>query len=217
MTTGTMTNRRFIAFEGGEGTGKSTQAKLFFKYLQQEGQEAVLTREPGGTPGAEAIRALLLDPPGEGWNARAEALLFAAARSDHVERLIRPALDAGSWVICDRFVDSSRAYQGGAGALGDKTIAEMHSLGSCDLYPDLTVLIDVPATQIAQRLAKRDGDNSDAIGGRSANYHRAVAQRFRQMADEAPERFALIDGTGTIEDVQARVIAAIFGHAGSRT
>mgnify|MGYP002780653983 CR=1 FL=1 len=104
---------RFIAFEGGEGTGKSTQARMLCAALAQRGLEAVATREPGGTPGAEAIRSLLLSPPGDGWNARAEALLFAAARSDHVERLIRPALERGSWVVSDRFVDSSRAYHDG--------------------------------------------------------------------------------------------------------
>jgi len=199
----------FIAFEGGEGTGKSTQAKLFFDHLQQEAIEAVITREPGGTPGAEAIRSLLLDPPGDGWNSRAEALLFAAARSDHVEKLIRPAMTEGKWVICDRFVDSSRAYQGGAGALGDGKILEMHTLGSQGLFPDLTILIDVPAEQIAARLAERDGDSSDAIGGRSAQYHQAVGERFREMAGETPDRFAIIDGTGTIEQVHARVLHTV--------
>ena len=209
-----MSQGHFIAFEGGEGTGKSTQAKLFFDHLQQEAIEAVMTREPGGTPGAEAIRSLLLDPPGVGWNSRAEALLFAAARSDHVDKLIRPAMEDGKWVICDRFVDSSRAYQGGAGALGDGTILEMHALGSQGLFPDLTILIDVPAEQIAARLAERDGDSSDAIGGRSAQYHQAVGERFREMAGEAPDRFAIIDGTGTIEQVHARVLQIVSARIG---
>ena len=105
----------FITFEGGEGSGKSTAIRQIVLQLEKEGYQVVLTREPGGTAGAEAIRVLLLDPDGEGWNPRAEALLFAASRSDHVERVIRPALEAGKWVICDRFVDSSRAYQGGGG------------------------------------------------------------------------------------------------------
>ena len=209
-----MSQGHFIAFEGGEGTGKSTQARLFFDYLQRNGFEAVITREPGGTPGAEAIRSLLLDPPGNGWNSRAEALLFAAARSDHVEKLIRPAIADGKWVICDRFVDSSRAYQGGASALGDETIVEMHALGSQGLFPDLTILIDVPAEQIAARLAERDGDSSDAIGGRSAQYHQAVGERFREMAAEAPDRFAIIDGTGTIEQVHARVLQTVSARIG---
>ena len=108
---------KFIAFEGGEGTGKSTQAKLLAEYLHGRGIACRLTREPGGTEGAEAIRELLLHPPGEGWGPRAEALLFAAARSDHVEKLIRPAVQSGEWVISDRYLDSSRAYQGGAGGI----------------------------------------------------------------------------------------------------
>src|SRR3990167_1646248 len=107
-----MTRGRFIALEGGEGTGKSTQSRLLADALAQRGITVELTREPGGTPGAEAIRSLLLHPPGEGWGAEAEALLFAAARADHVARRIRPALKAGRWIVCDRFVDSSRAYQG---------------------------------------------------------------------------------------------------------
>jgi len=110
---------KFIAFEGGEGAGKSTQSRLLADTLRERGREVVVTREPGGTPGAEAIRKLLLDPAGEGFLPRAEALLFAAARSDHVERLIRPALGAGQWVVCDRYLDSSRAYQGGGGGLAD--------------------------------------------------------------------------------------------------
>jgi len=209
-----MSQGHFIAFEGGEGTGKSTQAKLFFDHLQHEGIAAVITREPGGTPGAEAIRSLLLDPPGEGWNSRAEALLFAAARSDHVEKLIGPAIADGKWVICDRFVDSSRAYQGGAGALGDKTIVDMHALGSKGLFPELTILIDVAAEQITARLAERDGDSSDAIGGRSAQYHQVVGERFREMAGEAPDRFVIIDGTGTIEQVHARVLQTVSARVG---
>ncbi len=206
---------KFIAFEGGEGTGKSTQAKLLVEYLKSCGRDAVLTREPGGTAGGEAIRALLLDPPGDGWNSRAEALLFAAARSDHVERLIRPALEAGQWVICDRFVDSSRAYQGGAGGLGDAHITALHAVGSRDLYPDVTVLIDVPAAQIAERLAERDGDISDAIGGRGADYHQAVARSFARLAEEDPDRFVVVDGSGTVDEVQNRVREAVAKKSGA--
>jgi dTMP kinase len=125
---------RFIAFEGGEGAGKSTQARLLAEALRRRGVEVVVTREPGGTAGAEAIRALLLSTEGEGWGARAEALLFAAARADHVERLIRPALARGAWVICDRFLDS-RAYQGGGGGLSDDDIRTLHRIGSEDCCP----------------------------------------------------------------------------------
>lgn len=196
---------RFIAFEGGEGSGKSTQARLLAEALIVLGVDVVLTREPGGTPGAEAIRALLLDPPGEGWNPRAEALLFAAARSDHVERLIRPALARGQWVICDRFVDSSRAYQGGAGGLGDDSITALHQIGSLGLRADCTILIEVNASDAAQRVAARDGSSSDAIGGRSALYHAEVAETFRENAARDPEKTIVIDGNGTPAQVHQRV------------
>lgn len=200
---------RFIAFEGGEGAGKSTQARLLAAALEARGVACVLTREPGGTPGAEAIRGLLLDPPGEGWGAEAEALLFAAARADHVARLIRPALERGAWVICDRFVDSSRAYQGAAGALGDGAVRALHAIGSEGLLPDLTVVIDAADDDVAERLRARDGDGADAIGGRDTDYHARVNAAFRDFAAAEPERCVLIDGGGTVEDVHARVLQAI--------
>lgn len=201
---------KFIAFEGGEGTGKSTQTRLLAKALRERGKVVEITREPGGTPGAEAIRELLLHPPGESWGAEAEALLFAAARSDHVAQLIRPALAKGIWVVSDRFVDSSRAYQGGAGGLGDAAITALHDFGSSGLRPDCTVLMEVDESRLSERLAARDGDTSDAIGGRSAEYHRAVAQRFRALADADPHGFRVIDGNGTPEEVHARVMAALL-------
>ncbi len=200
---------RFIALEGGEGAGKSTQAKLLAQALEARGLDVELTREPGGTSGAERIRELLLSAEGDGWGARAEALLFAAARSDHVERLIRPALNAGRWVICDRFVDSSRAYQGGAGGLGDADIRELHRIGSEGLLPDLSLLIEVPAEQVSERLAERDAGLSDRIGGRDAEYHAQVAAAFSRFADEEPERFARIDGTGTPAAIHQRVMRAV--------
>lgn len=204
-----MTRGRFIAFEGGEGMGKSTQARLLAQALRDDGIEAVLTREPGGTPGAEAIRQLLLAPPGEGWTTEAEALLFAAARADHVARQIAPALDRGAWVVCDRFLDSSRAYQGIAGGLGDDRVRVLHEIGSGGLLPDMTIVIDVPATAVAARLAERDGETSDAIGGRAAAYHATVNAAFLDFARAAPERFAVVDGAGTVEQVQARILAAV--------
>lgn len=204
---------KFIAFEGGEGAGKSTQARLFFETMEARGIACLLTREPGGTPGAEAIRELLLHPPfedmeGDGWGPRAEALLFAAARADHVARLIRPALAAGKWVICDRFLDSSRAYQGAAGALGDDAVRALHAIGSGGLLPDLTIVIAASPERVAERLALRDGGHADAIGGRAAGYHARVAQAFRDFAKAEPERFALIDGDGSMAEVQVLVMAA---------
>lgn len=204
-----MNSGKFIAFEGGEGTGKSTQTRLLAEALRETGKVVEITREPGGTPGAEAIRELLLHPPGEGWGAEAEALLFAAARSDHVAQFIRPALARGAWVVSDRFVDSSRAYQGGAGGLGDDAITALHGFGSAGLRPDCTILLEVDDRRLTQRLAERDGDQSDAIGGRSADYHRAVAQSFRALADADPQGVRVVDGNGPPEDVHARVMAAL--------
>ena len=169
----------------------------------------IVTREPGGTPGAEAIRALLLANEGDGWNTRAEALLFAAARSDHVDRLIRPALAAGQWVICDRFLDSSRAYQGGGGGVSDDDLMELHRIGSGGLLPDLAILIAVSPPVAAERLTRRDGGLADRIGGRDAAYHARVAQAFAALAEAEPHRFARIDGDGTAEHTHALVMAAL--------
>ncbi|MDE2619578.1 MAG: dTMP kinase [Sphingomonadales bacterium] len=200
---------RFIALEGGEGAGKSTQCRLLAAALAARGIEAVVTREPGGTAGAEAIRALLLSTEGEGWLPRAEALLFAAARSDHVERLIRPALAAGRWVICDRFLDSSRAYQGGGEPLDDAAILDLHRIGSAGLRPDVTLLIEVAPEVAATRLAARDLGQADRIGGRPATYHAAVAARFAAMAAAEPARFVRIDGNGAPEQAHSAILAAL--------
>lgn len=205
-----MTRGRFIAFEGGEGSGKSTQAARLARALEAHGLSVDLTREPGGTPGAEAIRALLLDPPGEGWGAQAEALLFAAARADHVARLIRPALEAGRWVVCDRFLDSSRAYQGSAGLLGDDAVRQLHMIGSGDILPDLTIILDADDAITAQRLVRRDAGRSDAIGGRSAAYHVAVNQAFRDFANAEESRFALVAADGSVDEVHGCVWQAVM-------
>jgi dTMP kinase len=204
-----VTRGRFIAFEGGDGAGKSTQAKLLAESLRARGIEVLLTREPGGTPGAEAIRRLLLDPPGEGWAPAAEALLFAAARSDHVERAIRPALEAGTWVVCDRFLDSSRAYQGGGGGLPDAVIRKLHDIGSNGLLPDLTFLLEVAPEEAAARLSERDGGSSDAIGGRGAGYHGQVAAAFSRIADAEPSRYVYIDGAGKVDEAHRCIVEAL--------
>lgn len=204
-----MTTGRFIALEGGEGAGKSTQARMLAAALQARGLDVVVTREPGGTPGAEAIRALLLGTDGDGWHPRAEALLFAAARSDHVERLIRPATARGTWVICDRFVDSSRAYQGGGGGLSDAEVLDLHRIGSGGLLPDLTLLVEVSPDTAARRLNLRDAGNADRIGGRDAAYHAKVAAAFARFAEAEPARFARIDGNASADTVHAAVMAAL--------
>lgn len=205
-----MTRGKFIAFEGGEGAGKSTQARMLAAALTERGIACVVTREPGGTPGAEAIRELLLGTAGDGWHPRAEALLFAAARSDHVARLILPALDTGKWVICDRFVDSSRAYQGGAGGLGDADVMALHQVGSQGLLADLTLLIEVSPETAAARARARDGGKADRIGGRDGAYHARVASAFAALAQAERERFARIDGDADAALVHQAVLAALL-------
>ncbi|MFC3099434.1 dTMP kinase [Altererythrobacter lauratis] len=216
MTDGTEAPGRFITFEGGEGVGKSTQVRLLADWLEGQGKDVLVTREPGGTPGAEAIRALLLDPTGTDWTLPAEALLFAAARADHVARVIRPALARGAWVICDRFIDSTRAYQGGEGALPDEVILQLHKVGSGGLLPDLTVLLEVSPQIAARRLLQRDGLASDRIGGRDARFHARVAHRFAEMAAAEPHRFARIDGGAVAEAVHAAVRACVAQRLGSK-
>lgn len=206
---------RFIVFEGGEGAGKSTQASLLAKALRDRGRNVVTTREPGGTPGAEALRTLLLDHALH-WGPRAEALLFAAARSDHVERVIEPALASGSWVVCDRFVDSSRAYQGGAGGIGDDDVLALHAIGSGGLLPDLTMLIELDPASAAARAIARDGDAADRIGAKDHAYHAAVRERFSLLAEQTPTRFARIDGRGSAQEVHRRImqsLAPLLEHA----
>lgn len=200
---------RFVTFEGGEGVGKSTQARLFAAALEARGIEVVLTREPGGTLGAEAIRSLLLDNEGQGWNARAEALLFAAARADHVERLIRPEIERGRWVVCDRFLDSSRAYQGGGSGLEDTDLLALHGIGSKGLLPDRTILIEVPPAITAARLAERDRGDTDRIGGRDAAYHARVAAAFARLAEAEPDRFVRVDGHGDAQEIHLRILAGL--------
>lgn len=211
-----MSAGRFIAFEGGEGAGKSTHARLLAAALEERGIGTVLTREPGGTAGAEAIRELLLARDGADWNASAEALLFAAARADHVAQLIRPALARGDWVICDRFVDSSRAYQGGAGGLGDATIMDLHRIGSGGILPDLTILIEVSPEEAARRLAARDAGVADRIGARDARYHERVAAAFARIARAEPHRFTRIDGNEARETVHERILDALSPMLGGR-
>ncbi|AKM10046.1 dTMP kinase [Croceicoccus naphthovorans] len=203
-----MTRGRFITFEGGEGAGKTTQLLLLSKALDRRRLPHIVTREPGGTPGAEALRELLLSPEHD-WGPRAEALLFAAARSDHVETLIEPALAAGQWVLCDRFLDSSRAYQGGAGGIGDTDVMNLHRIGSGGLLPDRTILFTIDADEAVRRAGARDRGNPDRIGGKSAAYHADVAARFNALAAAEPERFAVVSADATPEDVHDRVIAAL--------
>ena len=200
---------RFISLEGGEGAGKSTQLKALAEALRGRGLEVVETREPGGSPDAEAIRDLLLRGDVDRWTPEQEALLFAAARSSHVVRTIEPALAQGKWVLSDRFIDSSLAYQGGAGGVGVDRIMQLHEFGSGGLLPDRTLLLDLPGFDAAWRESARDGDNLDRFGRKSSAYHQALAETFRSIADGDPDRFRIVNAEGTVEEVTAKLLAAI--------
>ncbi|MBO9380812.1 dTMP kinase [Sphingomonas histidinilytica] len=200
---------RFITLEGGEGVGKSTQAKALAAALRARGLDVVETREPGGSDGAEAIRRLLLEGAVDRWNARAEALLFAAARADHVARTIRPAIEAGRWVVCDRFLDSSIAYQGGADGLGDEAIRTLHAIGSAGCLPDRTLLLDMPVFDAAFRQAEAGIANSDRFEKRDEAFHDRVAESFRRIAAQEPVRIRTINAQGSPQEVTARLIEAL--------
>ena len=203
-----MSRGRFISLEGGEGAGKSTQARRLADALDAQGIHAVVTREPGGSEGAEAIRRLLMTGAVTRWSAHAEALLFAAARADHVEKLIGPALDAGSWIICDRFIDSTRAYQGAQG-IDDAAILALHGFGSKGLLPDRTLVLDIGPDEGAARAAVRDGAGADRFAARGPDFHAAVAEAFRAMAVREPDRVRLIDAAGSAEAVTVRLVDAL--------
>ncbi|MEH3106782.1 MAG: dTMP kinase [Sphingomonas fennica] len=195
---------RFVSLEGGEGAGKSTQAARLAEALRARGHDVLVTREPGGSPGAEAIRALVLAGGADRWGAGAEALLFAAARADHVERVIRPALAAGRWVLCDRFLDSSIAYQGGAGGVGEAAIRALHAIGSGGLLPDRTLLLALDPAEGLRREAA-----ADRMAARGPAFHAAVAASFGSLAAAELERFRVIDAAGDPDTVTARALAAL--------
>jgi dTMP kinase len=198
---------RFISLEGGEGAGKSTQLRALAGLLKDRGIDVLVTREPGGSEGAERIRELLLTGSDDRWNAQAEALLFAAARADHVAKTIRPALDKGQWVVSDRFVDSSFAYQGGAGGLGIEAVRSINAFGIGDTFPDRTLILTL--NEGTERARARDGQDSDRIGGRPDEYHHKVETAFHIIAAEEPERVKLVDASGTPEEVTQRLVAAL--------
>jgi dTMP kinase len=199
------TKGRFVSLEGGEGVGKSTQIRALAEMLRQRGLSVVQTREPGGSEGAEAIRRLLLEE--QDWPVEAEALLFAAARADHIDKIIRPALERGEWVLSDRFVDSSFAYQGGAGGIGIERMRELHDFACKGFLPDRTLVLTHSAGH--ERAMARDGDAADRIGGRGEGFHHKVELAFRILAAEEPERVKLVDGDGPESDVTGRLVGAI--------
>ena len=212
------TRGRFITLEGGEGVGKTTNVELVCRFLGERGIEVVRTREPGGTPRAEAIRGLLLDPDiDEPLDDDAELLLVFAARAQHLARCIRPALARGAWVVCDRFTDATFAYQGGGRGLDPSRIATLERLVQGELTPDLTLLLDMPADAAQQRLASRidgQGGQRDRFERERLGFFSRVRDAYLARADAAPERFAVIDAGQSLAAVQAAIVTALEGQLG---
>jgi dTMP kinase len=204
---------RLITVEGGEGAGKSTQVDLLLAALGSAGIAAMRTREPGGSEGAEAIRRLLLDGATDRWDAVGEALLLYAARRDHVVRLIEPALAQGRWVVCDRFADSTLAYQGYARGLPLADLVALHRFALGDFAPDLTLILDLPVAEGLARASRRSG-NADRFERLDAAFHERLRQGFRQIAADNPERCLLIDAAGDQYSVQRAVLAAVAARLG---
>jgi dTMP kinase len=199
---------RFITFEGGEGAGKSTQLKRLVARLEADGREVVATREPGGSPGAESIRELVLKGNADRWSPVTETLLMYAARRDHVERVIRPALARGAWVVCDRFADSTRAYQGAAGGADPALIAAMETYILEDTRPDLTLIFDLPVAVGLERAHVRAGSEM-RFESKGQAFHERLREGFLAIAKAEPGRCAVIDATGDLDAVEARVWAAV--------
>jgi len=208
-----MTRARFITFEGGEGSGKTTQIQRLLARLRPVVGEVVVTREPGGSIGAEQIRNLLVNGPPERWSAETEALLMYAARRDHIERLIQPALRKGAWVISDRFHDSSRAYQGAAGGAPVALIDALEHNVLEGLKPDLTLILDMPVAQGLARAAMRD-DGEARFEAKGEEFHERLRQAYLHIARREPDRCAVIDAEGSIDAIEARIWAAVSERLG---
>ena len=201
---------RFITFEGGEGTGKSTHAALLAQKLGTLGIAVLLTREPGGSPGAEIIRHVLLSGAAKPLGATVEAILFAAARDDHIRNTIMPALTAGRWVICDRFTDSTQVYQGALGGVDQKFLRALERVTVGDLKPDLTFVLDTPVEVGMSRAEQRRGDRAgDRFESESKDYHEKLRDAFRMLALGEPNRCVLIDANGTRSDVADQIWAVV--------
>jgi dTMP kinase len=204
------TRGRFITFEGGEGSGKSTQIKTLAERLDGAELRTIVTREPGGSPGAEIIRHLLLSGMGKLLGPEAETLLFAAARDDHVHAVIKPALDQGIWVLCDRFFDSTRAYQGRLGKVDPGVLNAMQRVTIGDLKPDLTIILDVPVEVGMQRAAARRGTGApDRFEAEDVKFHEGLRDAYRQIAADEPQRCVLIDANAAPGVVAARIWTAV--------
>jgi len=203
---------RLLSLEGGEGAGKSTQIARLARRLEERGIPAVVTREPGGTEGAEQIRRLLVDGAEDRWDPLAELYLLLAARSDHLNRRILPALANGHWVLCDRFCDSTRIYQGVAGGLGIALVDRLQAPLLERATPDLTLVLDLPAELgLARAAGKRARSRFEK---RDLAFHQKVRQGFLALADREPARFAVIDAQGSVEAVEARIWQAVSARMG---
>ena len=203
---------RFITVEGGEGAGKSTQVGLLVAALARAGIPARATREPGGSPGGEAIRRLLLEGEGERWDAISEALLLVAARRDHVTRVIRPTLEHGVWIVSDRFADSTLAYQGYGRGIGPAHLTELHRFALGSFAPDLTLVLDLPIEIGLARAAARSA--ADRFERLDRVFHERLRQGFRQIAADSPSRCVLIDASGDPEAVHRAIGAAVAQRLG---
>lgn len=210
---------RFITFEGGEGSGKSTQARRLAAHLRGAGMSVIETREPGGSPFAERVRALILDPGIPAHAPLSEALLFTAARADHLAATIRPALDAGSWVVCDRFTDSTRIYQGTAGGLPADVLDALERLVVADTRPDLTFLLDLdPSIGLARARRRGAAGGSGAVDGYEARglaYHEKLRAGFLQLAEREPGRIVVLDGAATPDALAGEVSAVVAARLGA--
>ena len=204
----------FITFEGGEGSGKSTQARLLADYLRASGRTVIETREPGGSPFAERLRGFILDPDLPPHEPISEALLFYAARADHIASVIRPALERGSWVICDRFSDSTRVYQGAAGHLEQTVIDQLETLVVGTMQPDLTFLLDI-APELGLARAKARGAGTDGYEARGLAYHERLRAGFLDLAARHSERFHVLDGGDPKDAIAARVRETVARRLGA--
>jgi dTMP kinase len=208
-----VTRGRFITFEGGEGAGKSTQVRLLADRLAGHASEVVVTREPGGSTGAEAIRELLVTGAVDRWSGVSETLLMYAARRDHIERVIRPALERGAWVLCDRFADSTRAYQGAGGGVGPALIAALEQHVLEGVKPDLTLILDLPADAGLARAGGR-AEAQSRFEAKGHAFHERLRQAFLDIAKAEPERCAVIPATASREAVSAAIWTAVQDRLG---
>lgn len=199
-----MARPRFITFEGGEGTGKSTQCRHLCAALEAHGIPQIATREPGGSPGAEDIRKLLVEGEPGRWNPLTETLLLFAARADHIARTIKPALEAGRWAVCDRFTDSTYAYQGTARGLDRETIRRIESIAIGDFKPDLTLILDLPVEEGLKRAGLRT-HRETRFEKFDSRFHETLRQAFLEIARRSPERCVVIDASGPQESVAAHI------------